>query len=369
MPATLFSFDLRRKVLVESILEGDSGADSRELNSYVGNFTSADWNLDYIDDAIYFGLVSGSPTAPGGKLKRGVIDFSDAADRLSAVDDFFNPGLPFSSTPLALRDANSDFWVYAGTGRYLATADNDSEGQQSYFGLKEPKNEDNSLSFVEIDDDELFDTTNIDVYTDGRVREDGAIVRLTARCTGNLNTDDAENFDDIVEYIEDCAGWFFDFTTPPRVSAGAAVSNPLRIRTTTKTALAGQSLVIAAFEPVSEHCSVDGLAYVYTPHRLAGIPGAFAPLGVDSSRTLPATESGEPDELLVLSGAEFGHGVPSDPTVIISRGNTGPGNTQSECDEYTALNQNRHGEVERVNIQCDPIPAGRRGWAEIPVTW
>src|SRR5690606_15431660 len=62
--AKLFIYDLKKKTL--------SSQDLGEAKSFVGGLQAADWTRDYIDDAIYFGLISGTVDNASGKLMRGI---------------------------------------------------------------------------------------------------------------------------------------------------------------------------------------------------------------------------------------------------------------------------------------------------------
>jgi len=204
---------------------------------------------------------------------------------------------------------------------------------------------------------ELLNTTEIDVYSDGRVRDQNQNnVTLTANGVTEALSATGE-FDDVLDFIRDnTQGWYFALETPPHTL------NPL-MRNTTKSALAGSSLVITAYEATGEVCDVTGDGWLFTPDLEAGVPGPFAPVGTDSNYLLAAASGnpGDPPAELVLQGVKMTEGNPSDPVVVpLSNGG-------DDC--FTVLTQTTTGNIEDIPLSCRGVPRGRQGWQEIPINW
>lgn len=356
--AKLFTFDLQNKTLSMQELTDSSG--TPEAASFVGGVESVDWTSDFVDDAIYFGLVSGDAATPGGKLKRGKLSFTEAGDMTIdfSVDLYNDSNLAFSATPLAFRDINNEYWVFSGTGRYYVADDNLSTQQQSYFGIKEPKTSGVATFNATVRDSDLVDTTSVDVYTDGRVFNERGPITLTAG--GSSLT--PETFEDVQEFVSDNGGWRFDLHYS-QIDVDAAP----RMRNTTKAAMAGNSVVFTAYDATGEYCNSEGEGFLFAPYGNAGVPGPFAPLSTDSSDTIASTVSGDPDAERVLWGTSLGVGVPSSP--IVTRPSADSDSTDSGCDEYMALVQKSTGEIVNEMLGCEAYTSGRQSWREIPVTW
>lgn len=356
--AKLFTFDLINRSLAVQELTDNSG--TAEAASFVGGVESVDWTSDFIDDAIYLGLVSGDAATPGGKLKRGKLSFTEAGVlSISFAYDLFNDeSLAFSATPLAFKDVNNDYWVFAGTGRYYVADDNMSTQQQSYFGIKEPKTSGVAAMDSTVSNSSLVDTTTVDVYTDGRVYDEKSAITLT----GGGSSLTPETFEDIQEFVGTNGGWRFDLHYSEE-----DVDFAPRMRNTTKASMAGNSVIFTAYDATGEYCNSEGNGYIFAPYSNAGVPGPFAPLKTDSSDVLTPLVSGDPVPERVLWGSTLGVGVPSSP--IVTRPSGDSGSSSSGCDEYMALVQKSTGEIVNEMLGCESYTSGRQSWREIPVTW
>ncbi|MDO6424686.1 pilus assembly protein [Saccharophagus degradans] len=362
--AKLFIFDLNNKSLSVQELTDNNG--NPEAASFVGGVESVDWTSDFVDDAIYFGLVSGDALTPGGKLKRGKLTFTAGGDlSIDLSSDLFNDSsLPFSAAPLAFKDTDNEYWVFAGSGRYYVPEDNLSSQQQSFFGIKEPKSSGVAGLNTTVQNASLVDTSAIDVYTDGRVFDENSLITISA----DGDTLVPETFDDVKEFIGLHGGWRFDLHYPVRDVDGA-----VRMRVTTKAAMAGNSVVFTAYDATGEYCDSEGNGYLFAPYSTGGAPGPFAPVGTDESDTINALVSGDPSEERVLWGIQLGIGVPSSPVI------TGPGSGGGGPDDppvcegggvpYMALVQKSTGELVNELVCPDVYKLGRETWREIPVTW
>merc|ERR1712046_444014 len=119
-------------------------------------------------------------------------------------------------------------------------------------------------------------TTDVAVFLDGRVfTDDEAALSLTA---GGV-TQPLEEFDELVSFVGENAGWYFDFETIDEYLTSATADDPYvfdtanpRIRNTTQAALAGENLVITAYESTMQFCLPEGDGLILTPSVFAGAP-------------------------------------------------------------------------------------------------
>lgn len=325
--AKLFVYDLKE----HSLQTFDTGV----ANSFVGGVQSVDWTRDYIDDAVYFGLVGGTVESSSGGLYRGVLDTSGAqlAVRMTRVLDVADQ--PFSATPLTVRDPLGQLWVYSGTGRYYVVDDNFNQQQQSYYAVKEPHSS-NVVSETEVKVADLVNTSDIRVYTDGSLdskSNPGGDITITGAA------DPVTSFLDVVSAVKASDGWYFDF-------------DRVRSRNITKTAISDQSLVFTEYQPSGLKCTPEGTGYLNAPHMQAGIPGHFAPLGTNPSSV---NEEGAEEALMSES---LGFGSPSAPSVH-----------QRGDGKKVAVVQNSTGELTSTVIESGQTAGKRESWRELIIDW
>lgn len=325
--AKLFVYDLKRKKL--------DTFDSGESNSFIGGLHAVDWSRDYIDDAVYFGIVSGTVDTPTGTLKRAIIDITSGTVTASISQVLDVTTQPFSATPMTLRDRLGEFWVYSGTGRFYVVGDNFTNSKQAYYGVKEGQTA-GVLSGATIATSDLVDTTDIKVYTDGSIdskSNPGSTITL------NGLSSPAKTFLDVYEAVQASDGWYFDFARP-------------RSRNITQSVISDMSLVFTEYQPSGLKCIPEGFGFLNAPHLQAGIPGVFAPLGVDSTSTnASGAEEVNMDEFLGL-------GSPSAPSVY-----------QRGDGKKVAIVQNSTGELTTNVIETGTTAGQRESWRELIIDW
>jgi len=331
--AKLFVYDLRSNTLdIE---------DLNEANSFVGGLQSVDWNRDYVDDAIYFGLVSGAVEGASGKLMRGKVKHNlekekDQEEMSLSFGQLLDVNKqPFSATPLTVRDRLGDYWIYAGTGRFYVVEDNFTTDQQSYYGVKDPQSG-GELKSVTVKVDDLINTTDIKVFTDGTIdskSNPGSDIML------NGSDKPAKTFTDVYTAVQRNAGWYFNFSRE-------------RSRNITQAVVSDQSLVFTEYQPSGLKCQPEGYGFLNAPHLQAGIPGVFAPLGSD-----PGSKNGDGAEEVNMSES-LGLGSPSSPT-IHQRGDG----------QKVAVVQTSTGELSTNLIGSDISNGQRESWRELLINW
>ncbi len=324
----IFVYDFEERALTAHNV-GDSA-------SFVGGVTVMDWNRDYQDDAIYFGTVSGTVAAPKGKLYRGTLSRTGSKllvdfDTLLDVNN-----QPFSATPLALRDRQGGYWVYAGTGRFMVAADNMSNTKQSYYGIKDPQ-ANGVLLGDEVDKDTLIDTTDILVFSDGTLESrssPGSAIRV------GENDTEVTVYTDVTTAVEKTHGWYFDFERT-------------RGRNVTEAVVSDSSLVFTEYQPSGLLCSPEGNGYLHATSLRTGLPGFFGPLGTDGNIT------NEDGAEAVLPSQDIGMGSPST-----------PGIHQRADGTKVAVIQTSTGELVTSEIGSGGATDSRRqSWRELLIDW
>ena len=116
--AELFVYALTGRSAVQS--GGTNTVTESSPNSFVGGITTADWNGDDIDDAIYFGTIGGTNANPTGELYRGILGTNSVTileliDAQGAVEQ--TPTIP------ADQLSRDDKYILFGTGRNLVPDD------------------------------------------------------------------------------------------------------------------------------------------------------------------------------------------------------------------------------------------------------
>jgi len=320
--AKIYAYNLKTRALQEF--------NTTISNAFVGGVEAADWDNDFQDDAVYFGVVGGTEASPTGQLMRGELTLSGSSLSMtfSSVLDVTNQ--PFSAQPSVVKDRSNDFWVYAGTGRSFTTEDLLSSTAQTFYGVKDPSA--NTGTSVTVAKTAMVDTTGIDVYSDGAVQRSGATVTLNTSET-------VASFAEVKSAVADNAGWYFDFPRP-------------RERNTTKAVLATESLLITSYQPSGDVCNIsDGSGFLYAPHYQAGIPGEWGPLGTDPNNTLNGAEKVEPS-------INLGSGNPSSP--VVHRNVEGKTFTITQMDT---------GVPDISELRLRPRNGHRQSWREIPIEW
>ena len=201
----------------------DAGLNTGVANSFVGDPSSVDWNRDYLDDAVYFGLVAGlNVNSPSGSLQRLRFElavgaagtpprFTLGSDELSTLLD---PGLPFQGAPVAFFDLAADRqWVLAGTGRYLAVGDNDSDYANRFYGVMEPLTSVGAFSYAEVPEIQLANTTSLAVLKNETVYDVSvtpAASPATLKSEGGATIGEVLKLTELMPAIRSAGGWYND---------------------------------------------------------------------------------------------------------------------------------------------------------------
>lgn len=319
-----------------------------ELNGFTGDFSTADWNNDFIDDAVYFGTVAGTVAAPTGHLWRW-------ASGGSPEIMLGNSSLPITAAPRVLEDRAGRPWIFAGTGRFFVSDDILTNSQQGdLYGIKEQFTVDHSgnFSFSQVDKRSLVDTTDILVFESGRVTTPGFMQPVPVRSPdGSSVNKTAYTAAEVQTHVSGGNGWFLTLGYGFENSSWTKAFNGAR--NLLKADLLRNILLFDEYTPSGDLCKPAGSSRLFNLNMLSGIPDPRvifkSEAGVDSSNP---TDPYLPNALNLGTGQVAGiTSSPQTDTVIVTTG----GGDGDEVGNPTFL----------PTIAADPF--GRRSWREIPL--
>jgi len=110
--------------------------DTKQADTFIGDPIAVDWELDYKDDALYFGTI-GDEDSDVGSLYRLALDGDKDTEDWHEPVVLYDAQLPISAGATVGTDNLKNHWVYFGTGRIWAEDDLSSTETQSLFGVKD----------------------------------------------------------------------------------------------------------------------------------------------------------------------------------------------------------------------------------------
>ncbi|MBA57219.1 MAG: hypothetical protein CMK89_22455 [Pseudomonadales bacterium] len=284
--ASLFTFDLALDVL-----DWTETPINLEGNAFTGDFSSVDWDRDYIDDAVYFGVNSGGSAAPDGQLARLKLNSSGTGTTWlsnASIQSFMDIQRSIMGAPLPKSDVYGRRWVYFGTGRMLVNADGASTQQEYFAGVKEPIDSNFELTFGSVNTSELLDVSNIEVYASGLIENGPTGVNTTTGLTSRIN--------------ESHAGWIrrlYDNSTNP---SG---------RSDTKATTYLDAIAFSEYIPSSDVCTPEGTSNGWAVDSTNGV--ASAKYYLDSTEVTDPNNSGQ-TITKILPSLDLGAGKVGDMT-------------------------------------------------------
>ncbi len=326
--AKLYVYNLKTR----SFESGFSPLDLNESNSFVGDIATRDWNLDYIDDGAYFGIVGGTTASPSGKIVRLKLDTATPANVITSATrtDLLNPGRPFISAPSFTSDTLGRRWVYAGTGRLFDTSDNSSTAQQGFYGVKEPVDSSTGApNWATVNISGLQNVTNIQVFDDGSILPSPTTVGTTS----------VTNFTELVGAMTQKDGWYRNFSA----SGERNITKSVNFRTL---------LLYTSYFPSTNICDPEGTSYLHVAHFQTGTALPHGAIGFDSSITNNSA-------LLSDESIEFGHGTAGEIQTYMGDGLGG--------DQLKAGSGTSTGAYQDTEVTTEPVASGRRSWREIDI--
>lgn len=334
-PAKLFYLDLK-KAVEGNVQLSSITVDSADKASFVGGITAKDWNNDYIDDMLYFGLVGDnnrgsaiSTPAYKGALKQAVIAANGSdiltSDTVSPVLSSTDANLAFSSAPLAVRDGLGTFWIFAGTGRFFVARDVELNHDNFYFGIK--------VNDTDVDADKPWLTNSGVALTDLRnISND----RLYVNNSGGLLVQNSSSNQTLDKYLADIAtkrGWYRKFAT-----AGEANFS--------RSAFFEGTLVFNTYRSALDKCEIKGNSPQYILDMFTGLPQYRLNTLFMGSDTVNV---GEITYTEVSPIGTVIDGVTSSPVIADSR----------------AITQSSDASLKSTDVALAPIKPTRKGWRQI----
>ncbi|MEQ8661240.1 MAG: PilC/PilY family type IV pilus protein, partial [Gammaproteobacteria bacterium] len=186
--ARLFAYDL------EELVDGNDGvvengpfngdgvsgngvgfADTGEANTFVGELTVADQDIDMRSEVVYFGTV-GDVAADRGSFYRMNLNEDDSPSGWDEPFTLLDVDQPFATRAAITVDDKFRTWIIAGTGRLFTNADKQSDTTQSLYGFIDqysipgnPGFDPGASNPAPLDHTDFIDTTAAITRTDGGV--------------------------------------------------------------------------------------------------------------------------------------------------------------------------------------------------------
>ncbi len=291
-------------------------------DSFVGNIAAKDWNNDWIDDSLYFGLTEDVITNTEGRLMQYVPGATAASTLIDTP-----AGQSITGRPTFATDERGNGWVYFGTGRLFAKYDNQTTFQHALYGIKDPLYTKGTLGGSgSLTLSNLQETSGVKVFSDRTLSDPGGVI--SPALTSNT-------FDALQNRIASKEGWFRNFSN----------ATPTERSFTNPKYFLG-FLLSTSYQPNSDICSPEGQSYLSALYYKTGTAFPDAGLGSPSTGSNPETEP----------KVNLGQGVASDLTIITDgRGNGKP----------TVSSNMSTGSVIGIKVKPPVAPSGRQSWTEI----
>ncbi|ADH86943.1 pilus assembly protein [Desulfurivibrio alkaliphilus] len=269
-----------------------------DANSSVSELITADFGLNYLANAVYFGTVSGNfNDGWGGKMYRLVTDSRDPeGNQELTTPDQWPTLLDTEPNPVALIDVGQpvtagasisfdyyNYWVYFGTGRLYNSDDYNDDDIFHYYGIKEPRNCSVAGSFTwETVANQDYLSTNPDLNTAipgnrGLLRVDQIEVQANrlASAAGLECSDDSDCLPSEVEYFAQLQDYIAGFgCTAPLAEQG--VDGWYRKfhregeRNLGQATILGGLLTYSAYLPNEDICNPEGTSDLYALYFQTG---------------------------------------------------------------------------------------------------
>ena len=224
-----------------------------DTNTFISAPVTADFDLDYNTDALYFGTISGTSKPWSGKLRRVAIDDEASPADWPGSSVMMDVQQPITAAPAIAQDDDGKNWVFFGTGRYSNAADKSDTNQQTFYGLKEHLTN-GAKDWSTLVAGDLVDVTSYEVFSDKYVSDS------SSNDWNSLLTD--QNAKD---------GWLVNF------SSGTGERN------LGQAALIGGLLSFTTFIPESDICSAGGESFLWGLYYKTGTAHYSGVLGTTTN--------------------------------------------------------------------------------------
>jgi type IV pilus assembly protein PilY1 len=322
----LYILDLYSGELIKKI-----SLDYGGVNHIVSDISSIDADMNYTSEKIYFGTSYRTSNKWKGNIfsldiekmievtgSQKNISWSDISHN-GACSVLFIGDYPFTASPVAVKDAKGDIWVYAGSGKYYGDIDEKDKSQQIFIGFK-----DIGKTFSE---DNFIDTTN-----------DKTRVEVLDRKEVCIYDPSAKRF--VVKKMPSAVKLVSGRHSEPK--NGWKIYLPAGQRIISRPMLYGGLADFVSYEPESDICSYGGSSYLYALEYNTGIaPSNIAILSPDA-----IAENGS-SEIIIKSNIKIGSGAPAYGEAILTAG------TQKQKEQIRKKIQLTTGAV--VEIENKPL--------------
>ena len=246
--------------------------DEYDKTSFVSDIVSVDLDLDYRTDVVYFGTIKDFDVYKG-KMRRIVIEDDLNPNNWDSDSTLFDAEKPIASAPAIGRDKDGEIWVYFGTGRFFNRADITYSDQQSYYGIKEPRDGGGDLDWTKVSKNDLLDVSDVVVFDGGLVMcDDGAGNMIDCATISDSNGDGKDDFDELQSTVDTEEGWYLDFAQPNERNLGQAT-------------LLGDILTFTTYMPDSDACEFEGFSNLYALYYKTGTAFTRSIIGLNSGNT------------------------------------------------------------------------------------
>lgn len=327
--AKMYAFNLSTLAFESGFAPLDLGT----ANTFVGDLRGHDWDNDYIDDAVYFGVNGGTPANPSGSMRRLALNSGNPTNILSAstVNTLLASTRAIMEQPSLGTDSNGNDWVLFGTGRLFSVGDNASTVQETFYGIKEPVDMSGNHTWGSVASGSLQDTTGVQIFSDGSLKPSGYTVSGTA----------VGNYSSLKQELQNVPGWKYDLSYNGSVPSERSVVSSL---------LTQSILIFPTYTPNSNTCSPEGTSSLYAFDFTTGTPFPHGAFGFNSSITNGTAT-------LANASVSLGQGLTTAATRFKGR-NTG-------TDTGKVVYGTSTGTLDSVDVNLLPNISGRRSWRQL----
>ncbi|OGR00188.1 MAG: hypothetical protein A2511_13375 [Deltaproteobacteria bacterium RIFOXYD12_FULL_50_9] len=300
--------------------------------SFFSDLLSADFDLDFRTDVLYFGSIANTdkaliPKNFWGGMHRLVIN-DDLTPATWSLNTFYNAGQPVSAAPSASYDGTR-FWVYFGTGRFFdPVGDKSDTTQQSFYGLKESYDANGHLDLTSANGGNLVNVSNVWVENINGNLWENETTPVEANLSTGVDTLSAKTFREYNYEISAAKyhGWKINFSVAGERNLG-------------QPAILGEIVTFTTYVPSTEICSSEGESFLWALYYRTGTSYFHSVIGlqylsaVDKEKTQrkKSLGSGMATTPNIHVGAETGSKafVQTSTGAIIGIQETNPGATKS----------------------------------------
>lgn len=252
-------------------------------NSYIGDITAFDRDLDYRHDVVYFGRVINDGAGPWrGKVYRLTMGAGGATSNFGTVTnpsqwgiasgsarvptemlDTFTSGAemgPVSTAPSVTTDDAANVWVFVGSGRYYSKSDKTDTSTQYFVGLKDSVLNagcNQSSGITACMDNDLVDVSSATVCVVGV--GDCGLASGTNQVTGVTG---ATTFTGLIGLVQSKDGWvtkLVEPANPPTKPAPYGIGE----RAVSSPTVFGGVVFFPTFVPTNDICVSSGTSRLW----------------------------------------------------------------------------------------------------------